>query len=336
MRRTNFRKLAPRSLLNVADVCLSVLAALAASIAKLQWRGGPEKLPRSFRAWNERGMLPIPFHYYHPVFDPEVLPKSVWTRQSSLPGIDLQVDRQLELISKFRYEDELREFPLQGSPRTGFYYLNHMFGPGDADALYSIIRHLKPKRMIEIGSGCSTLLAKAALHRNRLEGHDSEHICIEPYPDTWLEQLELTRLIQKPVENIEPEFFGQLGPNDILFIDSSHVLRIGGDVQFEYLEYLRRLRPGVFVHMHDIFLPFEYPLSWVRDKKWFWTEQHILQAFLAFNSAFEIVLALSYLQAHHREELERATPLLAEHPSTRPGSFWIRRKLEQPVATGSQ
>jgi hypothetical protein len=114
------------------------------------------------------------------------------------------------------------------------------------------------------------------------------------------------------------------------------VVRIGGDVQFEYLEILPRLRPGVFVHTHDIFLPFEYPLSWVRDKKWFWTEQHILQAFLAFNSAFEVVLALSYLQAHHLKLLERAAPFLAEHPSTRPGSFWIRRKLEQPVAAESQ
>ena len=274
MRRTNTRKLAARSILNVADVCVSVLAGLAAGVAKLQWRGGPEKFPRSFRAWNARGMLPVPFHYYQPVFDAGVLPKSVWTRESSLPGIDLRVDQQLELIGRFHYADELRVFPAEGSPQAGFYYLNRMFGPGDAEALYSIIRHFKPQRMIEIGSGCSTLLAKAALDRNRLEGHDSEHICIEPYPDTWLEKLQLTQLIRKPVESIEPEFFQQLGPNDILFIDSSHVVRIGGDVQFEYLEILPRLRPGVFVHTHDIFLPFEYPLSWVRDKKWFWTEQH--------------------------------------------------------------
>ena len=316
-------------MLKLIDICLSVCAAVAARVSKLQWRFGPQNLPRSFRAWNACGVLPVPFHYYHPAFDPDALPQSVWTRESSLPGIDLRVDQQLALMSQFRCQDELRQFPLRGNPSSGFYYLNRMFGPGDAEALYSIIRHLKPQRMIEIGSGCSTLLAKAALDRNRLEGHHSEHICIEPFPAPWLEELQLTRLIQKPVETIKSEFFQQLGANDILFIDSSHVLRIGGDVQHEYLEILPRLQPGVFVHAHDIFLPFEYPLSWVRDKKWFWTEQHILQAFLAFNSAFEVVLALNYLHAHHRQALAHAAPVYADHPASKPGSLWIRRKLER-------
>ncbi len=317
-----------RPILKLIDLCFSALAAVAAAVAKLQWRFGPEKLPRSFRAWNARGMLPVPYHYYQPVFDPDALPKSTWTRESALSGIDLRIDQQLALISQFRYQDELREFPLQGTPDSGFYYLNRMFGPGDAEALYSIIRHSKPQRVIEIGSGYSSLLAKAALARNRIEGHHSEQICIEPYPAPWLQKLQLTSLIQKSVESIEPNFFRQLDTNDILFIDSSHVLRIGGDVQYEYLEILPRLRPGVFVHAHDIFLPFEYPLSWVHDKKWFWTEQHILQAFLAFNSAFEVVLALNYLDAHHREALACAAPIYADHPASKPGSLWIRRKLE--------
>jgi predicted O-methyltransferase YrrM len=317
-----------RATLKIVDFCFYILAAAAAGLAKLQWRVGPENLPRSFRAWNACGVLPVPCHYYQPVFDPDALPKSVWTRESSLPGIDLRINRQLDLISQFRYEDELREFPLHGDPNNGFYHLNRMFGPGDAEALYGIIRHLKPRKMIEIGSGYSTLLAKAALDRNRAEGHDSEHICIEPYPEPWLETLQLTRVLRKPVETIEPAFFQQLGADDILFIDSSHVVRIGGDVQYEYLEILPRLQPGVFVHAHDIFLPFEYPLSWVRDKKWFWTEQHFLQAFLAFNSAFEVVLALSYLHAHQSEALARAAPIYAKYPSSKPGSFWMRRKLE--------
>jgi hypothetical protein len=142
-----------------------------------------------------------------------------------------------------------------------------------------------------------------------------------------LDTVRLSKLIRKPVETVDLAVFQQLGADDILFIDSSHVLRIGGDVQFEYLEILPRLRPGVLVHAHDIFLPFEYPLSWVRDKKWFWTEQHILQAFLVFNSEFEVVLALGYLHAHHRELLARAAPVYAEHPSSGPSSLWLRRKL---------
>jgi methyltransferase family protein len=182
--------------------------------------------------------------------------------------------------------------------------------------------------MIEIGSGLSTLLAKAALDRNRAEGQDSEHICIEPYPRPWLENVNGTRLIRQPVETIDLAFFEQLRANDVLFIDSSHVLRIGGDVQFEYLEILPRLQPGVFVHVHDIFLPFEYPLSWIRDRKWFWTEQHLVQAFLAFNSAFEVVLALSYLNAHHRDALACAAPIYGENALSGPSSLWIRRKLK--------
>jgi predicted O-methyltransferase YrrM len=313
--------------LNATDFCFSMVAAFAAGVAKLQWRAGPEWLPRSFRAWNAAGVVPVPLHFYHPAFDPDALPESVWTRESQLLGIDLQTKKQLQLLSQFRYADELQRFPLNGNPKDGFYYSNRMFGPADAEILYSMIRHVKPRRVIEIGSGYSTLLAKAALDRNGAEGFDSEHICIEPFPPSWLEKVQITRLVQKPVEVIDAAFFEQLRANDILFIDSSHVLRIGGDVWFEYLEVLPRLLPGVLVQVHDIFLPFEYPVSWVREKRWFWTEQHLLQAFLAFNSAFEVVLALSYLNAHHREELAAAAPVYKEDSSCRPGSFWMRRKV---------
>ena len=313
--------------LKMVDLSFSVVSAMAASVAKLQWLGGPERLPRSFRAWDARGVLPVPFHYYHPAFDPAALPESVWTREGCLPGVDLRASAQLELLNQFRYTEELRKFPLNSTKKDGFCYLNRMFGPGDAEILYSMIRHLKPQRMIEIGSGFSTLLAKAALDRNRAEGQDSEHICIEPYPKSWLENVNGTRLIRQPVETIDLAFFEQLGANDVLFIDSSHVLRIGGDVQFEYLEILPRLQPGVFIHVHDIFLPFEYPLSWIRDRKWFWTEQHLVQAFLAFNSAFEVVLALNYLNAHHREALACAAPIYGESALSGPSSLWIRRKF---------
>jgi hypothetical protein len=317
-----------RSIPKLADLGFWVLAALSATVARFQWRcGGPQNLPLSFRAWNALGVLPVPFHYYHPAFDPRKLPGSVWTRESSLPGLDLRVEAQLRLLRQFRYEDELREFPLRAAPKNGFCYFNGMFGPGDAEILYSVIRYFKPERVIEIGSGYSTLLARAALDRNRTEGRHFEHICIEPYPEPWLENVSGTRLFRQRVETMDPAFFEQLTANDILFIDSSHVVRIGGDVQFEYLEVLPRLRAGVLVHAHDIFLPFEYPLEWVRDKKWFWTEQHLLQAFLAFNTGFDVILALSYLNMHHRKALACAAPVYAEYPRTQPGSFWIQRKL---------
>ena len=244
----------------------------------------------------------------------------------ALPA-SISVEQQLQLLDQFRYGDELRRFPLHGEAGAGYYYSNGMFGPGDAEILYSVIRHFQPRRIIEIGSGNSTLLAKAALDLNRAEGHQAEHICIEPYAAPWLENLGLTGLIRDRVETLDPSFFQRLEENDILFIDSSHVVRTGGDVLFEYLEIVPRLRPGALVHVHDIFLPFEYPLPWVRDQKWFWTEQYLVQAFLAFNAEFEIVLALSYLNAHYREALAHAAPVYAERPECSPASLWIRRKV---------
>jgi hypothetical protein len=320
--------MASRLTLKLIDLCGSMLAPLAAGLARLQWRWGPQNLPRSFRAWNARGVLPVPFHYYHPAFDAEALPPSVWTRESSLAGIDLRLEQQLQLLDQFRYCDELRRFPLHNKTGSGFRYFNGMFGPGDAEILYSVIRHFRPRRMIEIGSGHSTLLAKAALDLNRAEGHQAEHICIEPYAAPWLENLGLTQVIRDRVENLDPAIFQNLRENDILFIDSSHMVRTGGDVVFEHLEIVPRLWPGVLVHVHDIFLPFEYPLAWSRDLKLFWTEQYLVQAFLAFNAEFEIVLALNYLNAHHREALARAAPVYAGQRGAQPASLWIRRTAD--------
>lgn len=324
-------------MLKSIDLCASVPAAVAASVARFQWKcGGPPNLPLSFRMWNAQGVLPIPFQYYHPAFDAETLPSSLWTRESSLSGIDLRVQTQLTLLGKFRYSEELLKLPLHSASENNFYYCNRMFGPGDAEILYSLIRRFKPQRVIEIGSGYSTMLAKMALDCNRDEGHASEHICIEPYPKPWLERVKVTRLIRQRAETVNLELFGQLSTNDILFIDSSHVIRTGGDVLFEYLEILPSLKPGVLVHVHDIYLPFEYPLSWVRDRKWFWNEQYLLQAFLAFNSAFEVVLALSYLNAHHREALAIAAPVYGGLPASGPSSFWIRRKLQKDDETSAR
>src|SRR6266851_2220513 len=109
---TNVLAATRRATLKLIDLCVCVVAAMAAGVAKLQWWFSPENLPRSFRVWNSFGVVPVPFHYYHPVFDPDALPESVWTRERPLPGIDLQIGQQLELLSQFRYVDELRKFPL--------------------------------------------------------------------------------------------------------------------------------------------------------------------------------------------------------------------------------
>src|ERR1044071_9524271 len=133
----------------------------------------------------------------------------------------------------------------------------------------------------------------------------------------------LQTLIEKNVQEINLEFFSQLESGDILFIDSSHTVKIGGDVNYLFLEILPRLKPGVIVHVHDIFLPFEYRRDWVMDEFRFWSEQYLLQAFLTFNSEFEVLLANRYLAYRYLEDLKAAFPNLTSWGG---GSFWMPRR----------
>jgi hypothetical protein len=145
-----------------------------------------------------------------------------------------------------------------------------------------MFRHFQPRLIIEVGSGFSSLVAAEAIAKNK----DSALICIEPFPPDFLRAgfPGLRSLIEKKVQDMDVEFFSQLQSGDILFIDSSHTVKIGGDVNFLFLEVLPRLKPGVIVHVHDIFLPFDYRRDWVIDEFRFWSEQYLLQAFLTFNS----------------------------------------------------
>jgi hypothetical protein len=125
------------------------------------------------------------------------------------------------------------------------------------------------------------------------------------------------------VQDVPLDEFTRLEDGDVLFIDTSHVVKTGGDVQYEFLEVLPRLQKGVIVHIHDIYLPAEYPKEWVLDGLTFWSEQYVLQAFLAFNSAFEVVLGGQYLHLYHPDRLHKAFALYGGEPWL--GSFWIRR-----------
>jgi hypothetical protein len=141
--------------------------------------------------------------------------------------------------------------------------------------------------------------------------------------------LGLTNLLVTAVQDVPFSVFESLDRGDILFIDSSHVLKIGSDVQFEFLEILPRLRAGVHIHIHDIFIPQEYPESWIREHRWFWSEQYLLEAFLAFNQSFEITWAGRYMHVRYPERLRSAFSSYAESDRTGernwPASFWMER-----------
>jgi hypothetical protein len=285
---------------------------------------------RLFNVWQSIGFHITRNHFHEPIPDTRTLPDELWIRHSELVGVDMNEDTQLEFLHKFSVNFK-KEYDMISTrrPVAGQYYANNpSFGYVDGDVLYCMVRYFKPKRMIEIGAGYSTYLSAEAILRNEEEGgHRAELIAIDPYPNETLKEgfPGLAKLITSEVERVELAEFTKLRENDILFIDSSHVLRIGNDVQYEYLEILPRLNKGVIVHIHDIFLPWEYPKDWVLKNHWFWNEQYLLQAFLAFNNAFEILWAAQYMHLRHAEKLEEAFGTYYRRHGAG-GSFWIRKK----------
>jgi hypothetical protein len=291
---------------------------------------------RIFYLSEKLGLHITPNLYSFPIPDTRELKDSLWSNCSELIGIDMSEERQLELLSLFlKFKNEYDSFPKDKPLKPFQYYLhNNYFGSVDGEVLYCMIRHFKPRKVFEIGSGYSTYLSAQAILKNKQEdgNYDCELAAIDPFPNNTLRNgfPGLSTLIPQKVEEIPISEFNKLKENDILFIDSSHVLKIGGDVWYEYLEILPRLNKGVSIHIHDIFLPLEYQKQWIFDEYRYWNEQYLLQAFLAFNDSFEIEWAGSYMHLYHPHKLQEAFGSYSAKYSTNahampPGSFWIRR-----------
>jgi hypothetical protein len=306
------------------DLLLLPFAYLSARVLLLVRTLGFRDMKRCQAALLNVGVMPIHRHYYEPLFDKRDLARPL-SADRLLPGFDLNVQEQLSILSEFRYNEEFAGLRDEKTDDMTFHFRNGLFESGDAEYWYNTVRHRKPKTLIEIGSGNSTKLAALAIARNRQEDPDYRcaHICIEPYEMPWLEALGVTVLRQK-VEEVGMAPFAKLGPGDILFIDSSHIIRPQGDVLFEYLELLPRLNEGVLVHVHDIFTPRDYPERWIFGDVLFWNEQYLLEAFLTGNPHWRIVGALNYLHHHHFQALKAQCPRL--RPEDEPGSFYLMRQ----------
>lgn len=315
-----------RALLAVADHLLLPLVYEAAWILKIVRRLGVQRLPLCRDALFNVGVFPIADHYYEPQFDFRDEARH-FCEERVLPGIDWNVAGQLELIESFRFSSEFADILKQKPGPLAFHFNNGFFESGDAEYWYQLVRSIKPTRIFEIGSGNSTLLAINAIQRNRSEDctYWCEHVCIEPYEMPWLESSGV-KVVRERVESMNLSFFSQLAENDILFIDSSHVIRPQGDVLFEYLEILPSLKNGVIVHIHDIFSPRNYLSSWLKDEVRFWNEQYLLEAFLTHNNQWKVMGALNFLHHNHYEKLRKAAPFLT--PDREPGSFYIRKECE--------
>ena len=309
--------------LPLADIALMPAVYLAAHLLKAVRKVGIWNMPSCKRTLMRVGVYPIRNHYYEPLFDSRLL-RHPLDQERDLPGLDWNINGQLNLLKSFRFYGELNGVPERRLDDLTFHMNNGSFGSGDAEYLYNLIRLKAPARIIEIGSGHSTLMAIKAIKKNQEEtpGYKCDHICIEPYEMPWLEKAGVT-VIRKKVEEVNKAIFAGLGKDDILFIDSSHIIRPQGDVLFEYLELLPVLKIGVIVHIHDIFSPRDYPKEWVIDKVLFWNEQYLLEAFLTCNRDWKIIGSLNYLHHNHFQHLKQACPFLTGNRE--PGSFYIQK-----------
>ncbi len=258
------------------------------------------------------GVSVTPSHFYFPVPNLRSLHDKDWCSCRPCAGIDFRLAEQLSRLSTdlLPYADEW-SFPENGTSRqTEFHYNNGFFERVDAEVAYSFVRHRKPRRIVEVGSGNSTLVLTAALSRNTAEGFPGELICVEPAPPDYLRSGLpcMKQLIRKPVQRAPFEVFRELQANDILFIDSTHVVSMDSDVVYELHRILPALAPEVVVHFHDIFSPLDYPEKFVKTNLCFWGEQYLLEAFLSFNSTFRVLWSGSAMQQFHADVLRHAFP----------------------------
>ena len=250
-----------------------------------------------------------PIHYYEPLPDFRTITAEQISRRRTYPGIDFRWEEQLRLLGELaRYRNELDDL--------SFDFANDFFSGLDAAVYYSLIRHLQPQRIIEIGGGYSTQIAATALAHNG----KGRLTCVEPYPAARLTTQTGVEIIKKRVEEIDVDFFAGLDTNDILFIDSSHAVKFGSDVCYEFLEVLPRLNPGVWIHVHDIFFPHDYPAEWLLDRRLALNEQYLLEAFLAFNKSFVPQLANYWICLDHADAAAHVWSR-----DTRAASFWMKR-----------
>lgn len=308
----------------IVDCLLLPLVVPAALLLKSVRRQGFHRLRLCRALLIRMGVLPIKKHYYEPFIDPRDL-RYPLEKERSLPGIDWNLDAQLSLLGTLQHAHELGHIAAARADPEAFYLYNGTFQCGDAEFLYQLIRAKKPRRLIEIGSGNSTRIAREALARNRADDdrYECAHTCIEPFEARWLDGTPGITVLRRRVEDVDRSLFRELRADDLLFIDSSHVIRPQGDVLTEYLEILPTLEPGVIVHIHDIFSPRDYLRNIMLERMWLWNEQYLLEAFLTHNRDWQIVAALSFLQHRHFDELKRVCPFLT--PSCKPSSFYIQR-----------
>ena len=284
-----------------------------------------EKIIRKFclytwRFWEMLGLHVIPNHFYWPIQDSKKLRIYDFNTTFPLDGINLNLNEMKQLLNEFgSYRKEYETTHVESAYSSS----------GDGAILFAMTRIIKPNKIIEVGSGNSTDIMYQAQQLNLSEDRtENQLISIEPYPNQILRDLISTsniQLIEQKVELVDNTLFSQLKSGDLLFIDSSHVVDVANDVHFLYLHILPQLPVGVYVHIHDIRFPYEYPKEWVLGTRKHWAEQYLLHMFLAFNDSFQIIFASNYMYENERKLMVENLYGLSDSDKGWPGSFWIKR-----------
>ena len=286
-------------------------------------------LKRTIDFYNDHLHVP-PGHYYSPIILTEELIKNrekiFNIIRPELSGIDLNLNEQKIVLEKFiKYYSEL-PFKPQKQKDLYYYYDNTWYEYSDAIFLYSMIRYCKPNKIIEIGSGFSSAVI---LDTNRLFFNDKiECTFIDPYPERLVSIIgsDLNcNIISQKIQDTSQKIFSELEENDILLIDSSHVVKAGSDVNILLFEILPKLNKGVKIHFHDIFYPFQYPEEWLINQKRSWNECYFLQAFLMHNNAYKIIAFNTYLELCYKGWFEKYMPLCLNNTG---GSLWLEKVID--------
>jgi hypothetical protein len=263
------------------------------------------------------GLQVVPKNYYSPIPDLDALPADVFDRRSELRGIHFDLDEQVAWIEA-NLAAAMREF----APPAELVD-NASYGRVGADLLHGVVRGLQPRRIVELGSGYSTLIMAAAVERNREEGVETELRTFDPYPSVARPGLPgLASLGAVRAQDVPMDVFAGLSAGDVLFVDTTHTVKLDSDVNRVVLDVLPALAPGVLVHVHDIFLPYEYPRQWPEESGFHWAEQYLLQAFLAGNPGYEVLAATFALCRDRPDAMARLAPTW--RAGAEASAFWIR------------
>jgi len=277
-----------------------------------------------------------PGHFYSPIPSIEEVKRNAHRvfgiSSRSLGGVDLNEAAQLSLLDQLANYYEEQPFTPEQQSGMRYYFENPAFSYFDALVLYCMIRHVRPRRIIEVGSGYSSCVLLDT--NERFFNGAISCTFVEPYPQLLHSLIrnddrDRTTIHARNLQDLDPETFAELAAGDILFIDSSHVSKTDSDVNYIFFQILPRLASGVHVHFHDIFYPFEYPKEWVYQGR-AWNEAYTLRAFLQYNATFVIELFNSFLEAFHKDAVEQRMPICTRYSNqsmvpTSAQSIWLKK-----------